>query len=346
MDSTKQVAPDKHWGKCGHQNGWHCTEGQCCSQAGWCGVGADFCSVPHNCQSHYGRCINETWPAGFNTWEDKRTKVIKEGSLLCKRQGSLALTFDDGPTEHHTTDLLNLLKKENAKASFFVSGISGSRGQLDITPTRAHAIKRMFKEGHYIGSHGFSHAHYNELSTIARKSDLVRNEIMIRNLISASPTYMRLPYQQCNGQCSTDIHALGYHIVGTGYDSGDWRTDFNLEKAKKAFDTWFKTIRKTDSIVISQHDSSRESAVDLTRHILKEAKKKGLTAVTFPQCRDEQTRDGYRFSFKTDILGETPKGKHGAPLPVVEVIKQRAAAGTTKAQLWLVVGMAGLMMLV
>ena len=271
-----------------------------------------------------------------------------EGSLHCTRPGTIALTFDDGPTEHVTHELLDLLKKENAKASFFVSGISAGKGQLDTTPARLHMVRRMFEEGHYIGSHGFSHARYNELSTLGRKNDLVRNEVMIRNLISAYPTYMRLPYGECNDQCFADIHGLGYHIVAGGHDSGDWHPDITLEKAKKAFDTMFQTIGPSDNVIISQHDSTKLSAVDLTRHILKEAKKKHLKAVNFPQCRNEKTRDGYRFHNKAD---ESRLGKPAKDIPraVRNAIDQAsltgAAAGTTITQSWLVIGMAGLIML-
>jgi len=63
------------------------------------------------------------------------------------------LTFDDGPSKSVTPLILDLLKQENIKATFFVLG---SRVELN-----QDTIKRMYKEGHYIANHGYSHIYGN-----------------------------------------------------------------------------------------------------------------------------------------------------------------------------------------
>lgn len=59
------------------------------------------------------------------------------------------LTFDDGPTTSVTPKILDILKEENIKASFFVIG-----KYVDSHP---EIVKRAYEEGHYIANHGYSH---------------------------------------------------------------------------------------------------------------------------------------------------------------------------------------------
>ena len=62
--------------------------------------------------------------------------------------GVIWLTFDDGPSATITPKVLDILKKENVKATFFVINYSSSN---------EHLIKRIVAEGHTIGIHGYSH---------------------------------------------------------------------------------------------------------------------------------------------------------------------------------------------
>jgi peptidoglycan/xylan/chitin deacetylase (PgdA/CDA1 family) len=82
------------------------------------------------------------WVAGRNVhWKldsGKMKQLEKEGKKV------MALTFDDGPNEE-TERLLDILKEENAKATFFLVG--------SLIPGREHIVKRMVEEGHDIGVH-------------------------------------------------------------------------------------------------------------------------------------------------------------------------------------------------
>lgn len=60
------------------------------------------------------------------------------------------LTFDDGPSTN-TKDILNILKEQNIKATFFVLG-----RQVEEFP---ETTKRIYDEGHYIANHGYSHVY-------------------------------------------------------------------------------------------------------------------------------------------------------------------------------------------
>ena len=61
----------------------------------------------------------------------------------------VALTFDDGPTPPDTTDVLDILKAKDVRATFFVLG--------QAAQANPYLLKRLIKEGHEIGNHSFNH---------------------------------------------------------------------------------------------------------------------------------------------------------------------------------------------
>lgn len=63
------------------------------------------------------------------------------------------LTFDDGPTTSVTPKVLDILKDENIKATFFVIGKS--------VESHPDIVKRAYEEGHYIANHGYDHNNSN-----------------------------------------------------------------------------------------------------------------------------------------------------------------------------------------
>lgn len=63
------------------------------------------------------------------------------------------LTFDDGPSKVVTTKVLDTLKAENVKATFFVIG--------KYVEERPELVKRAYEEGHYIANHGYDHNNKN-----------------------------------------------------------------------------------------------------------------------------------------------------------------------------------------
>lgn len=70
-----------------------------------------------------------------------------------KNSKQIAITIDDGPTEH-TNKFLDILKNYQVKASFFLLGKNIEENQ-DI-------VKRMISEGHVIGNHTFTHKFFNQ----------------------------------------------------------------------------------------------------------------------------------------------------------------------------------------
>ncbi|WP_409972549.1 polysaccharide deacetylase family protein [Bacillus sp. Bva_UNVM-123] len=76
----------------------------------------------------------------------------------------ISITFDDGPDPVYTPQILDLLDKFNAKATFFVTG-----HKADTYP---ELIKRIVKEGHEVGNHTYNHMRGNKIDSKKLKNEL------------------------------------------------------------------------------------------------------------------------------------------------------------------------------
>lgn len=96
------------------------------------------------------------------------------------------LTFDDGPIPIITEKILDVLKEQNVKATFFVVGKE--------IPEREHILKRIYEEGHTIGLHTYSH----KFRKVYRSDDAFLDEMLkarkqINELLNINPTAVRFP---------------------------------------------------------------------------------------------------------------------------------------------------------
>ena len=82
-----------------------------------------------------------------------KTRKIRVEEKPTNATGVIYLTFDDGPSATITPKILDILKSENVKATFFI---------LNYSDANAHLVKRIVNEGHTIAIHGYSHD-YNQI---------------------------------------------------------------------------------------------------------------------------------------------------------------------------------------
>lgn len=120
----------------------------------------------------------------------------------CRTAGQMALTFDDGP-HLFTPELLDYLKKENIKATFFVNGMNHN---CIYNSTYSAMVQRAFREGHQIASHSWSHpsirgiydrflaSHGAAAAKEAVVAELQRLETALERIIGRRPRYFRPPY--------------------------------------------------------------------------------------------------------------------------------------------------------
>ncbi|MGO9085668.1 MAG: glycosyltransferase [Candidatus Sulfotelmatobacter sp.] len=133
----------------------------------------------------------------------------------------VAITFDDGPDPEWTPRILDVLKDKNAPATFFLIGI-----QTDKFPGVA---KRIYREGHTIGNHTFTHPDVSNISDVHMRVELNLTERLFASLIGVRTTLMRPPYAIDEEPDTADQvrpleipQQMGYITVGNRIDPNDW----------------------------------------------------------------------------------------------------------------------------
>ncbi len=128
----------------------------------------------------------------------------------------IAMTFDDGPHPQHTPRLLEILRKRNIKATFYLVGRS-----VDLYPQVA---RNTLAEGHEIGNHSYTHRLLSKLSDREILADLARCRGSIQRATGIIPRTMRPPYGGLNvRQRQLVCQEMGYPSIFWSVDPLDWK---------------------------------------------------------------------------------------------------------------------------
>ncbi|KAL4949999.1 hypothetical protein BDW69DRAFT_65226 [Aspergillus filifer] len=315
--------------RCGAGFG-RCSNGNCCSTAGYCGNTTAHCRSP-DCQIDYGHCDAHATPGGPSTEAIPRPKIgtAPYGPTAirsCTTPGTVALTYDDGPNQY-TRDLLDLLDKYGAKVTFFVTGNNNGKGQIDSPDVPwAPLIQRMVLSGHQVASHTWSHQDLNKISQVQRRTQLLWNEVALRNILGYFPTYMRPPYSSCTTDtgCLHDMGDLGYHVILYDIDTEDYSHDSpdTISRSKEIFDENLARGKSSSkSWLVIAHDVHEQTVHNLTEHMLLKLTADGYRAVTVGECLGDPISNWYRQDTQVKVPGK-PK-----PQPPAEYISPDGKCG-------------------
>lgn len=191
------------------------------------------------------------------------------------------LTFDDGPSEYVTEEILDVLKLNNVKATFFTLG-----NVIENNPNAPELLRRMAKEGHSIASHGYSH-NYNILypngwiDVEAFMNDIKKNETLLKGILGEdfSTRVIRMP----GGHGSWDgITALDSALLEAGIYQTDWNSlngdaeghdlpvDYLLSRLKE-------TVGDQDIAIVLMHDTdAKQTTVEYLQSAIDYLKSEGF----------------------------------------------------------------------
>lgn len=169
------------------------------------------------------------------------------------------LTFDDGPSKHSTEEILDILKENDIKATFFTLGSS-----IDNNDKAKKILKRIAKEGHAIGSHGYSHNYSilypnRNVDLKAVISDFKKNDDILKDMLGKdfSTRLIRLPggHSSWNGTGALDevlkekgIWQVDWNALNGDAEGKDFPKEVLLNKLKE-------TVGEQDVVIILMHDT-------------------------------------------------------------------------------------------
>ena len=197
------------------------------------------------------------------------------------RPGLLALTFDDGPDPRWTPQILDVLKREQVPATFFIIGKNG-QAYPDL-------VRRIVNEGHEIGNHTFTHPNLGEIPLSLTELELNATQRLIESEVGRSTVLLRPP---CFGDAEADkpqevepalvAQNLGYIIVGVRIDPNDWQLPVTADQiVQRTMERATDTNPETRGEVILLHDSGgdRSATIEALPRLIEELKAKGFRFV-------------------------------------------------------------------
>ena len=207
----------------------------------------------------------------------KQNKIVERVSHIYNSDyRRVFLTFDDGPSKSVTIPILDILKQNNVKATFFVLGSNAER--------YPEIVKRAYQEGHYIANHSFTHVYSNIYSSPqAVLDEYNRTEIAIKNAIG-DQTYnsrvFRFPGGTSGGKYA-NIKAEAVNLLNQNNVAHlDWNAltadAAGLDNVNDMMNYVETKMGNKNSVVILMHDiGTKKSTYELLPQLIQVLKEKG-----------------------------------------------------------------------
>jgi peptidoglycan/xylan/chitin deacetylase (PgdA/CDA1 family) len=187
----------------------------------------------------------------------------------------VALTIDDGPTQKWTPQVLRILRRRGAKATFFMVG---ERAQA-----APGSVQRAADAGHELANHTWAHSDLTQNGEAFDRASLERTHELLARLTGRAPTLCRPPYGR--------IDSIGLAVcAGLHYNVMLWSNHVTGSNARGDVDT---TLREASpgSIVLA-HDGGSEPNASLMQQL--------------DRLVGTMTDTGYRFVTVSELLAARP----------------------------------------
>ena len=179
----------------------------------------------------------------------------------------VALTFDDGPGKY-TQEIVNCLKKNDARATFFVLGCNVN--------SYKSAVKNANKIGCEIANHSYDHTILTRLSASKVKKQMSDTDAKIKKITGKKTTLMRCPGGGVN---KTVQGAVGKPIILWSIDTLDWKTR-NTDKTISAV---MNNVKDGDIVLMHDiHEPTKKAAL----YLIPQLRKKGYQLVTVSELAE------------------------------------------------------------
>ena len=210
---------------------------------------------------------------------------------------AVALTFDDGPDPVYTPRILDVLKKYQVPATFFVIGSEG-----DLHPD---ILKEVVAAGDEIGNHTYTHPDVSAISENQLRLELNATQLLFESRLGLQSILFRPPYgEDIEPETAEEVKPLvytsqmGYYTIGMQIDPGDWRRPGVSAIAGSVV----SSVLAGSGKVVLLHDGGGD---------------RSQTVAALPQIIDQLRSHGYRFVLVSDLMG-LRREEVMPPLPLVE----------------------------
>ncbi len=193
-------------------------------------------------------------------------QLLEENNGIClgkDTEKAIYLTFDEGYEAGYTEKILNTLKENEVKATFFITS--------HYLNTTSNLVERMINEGHTVGNHTVNHKSMPSISNEEIEKEIMKLHQAVMEKFNYEMKYMRPPKGEFNERTLKKTSELGYKTVMWSFAYFDWdeKKQPSLEESKKMITNNFHC----GEIMLLHPNSKTNSEVLDT--IIKEAKEQG-----------------------------------------------------------------------
>ena len=190
------------------------------------------------------------------------------------KEKKIAITFDDGPNPEFTLGVLNILKRHNAKATFFCIGQN-----IEKHP---EILKAIAENGHDIGNHSFSHDLMIDFnSTENWLSEIKQTDKAIHKVIGKKTTLFRPPFGVTTPKLAKALKVTEHKVIGWNIRSYDTM----IKNPKQIVKSITKQIKP--GAIILLHDK-QSNVLHVLEHLLQFLQKQDYQSVTLNELLNEK----------------------------------------------------------
>ena len=194
-------------------------------------------------------------------------------------QKVVALTFDHSWGNKFTPSILDTLKQNDIKVTFFVMGPWAQK--------YPEVAKRMVADGHEIASHGYRHQNYGDMTREWITEDFQKSQALIKEVTGVEPKLFRPPNGHYSQLSLKITEELGYRTIIWNIDSLDWKNpgrDVIVERVMKRL--------KPGGIILMHASDTPIQTAEALPILLEKIKAEGYKIVTVSELLDQYSENG------------------------------------------------------
>lgn len=178
----------------------------------------------------------------------------------------VALTFDDGPNPLYTPMILDVLKRYNAHATFFVVG--------KMAMQYRELTLEMLADGHELGNHTYTHPNLTKLKQPEIIAEALRTRAALKDITGRQTYLFRPPGGNIDEFVTKQFRALDYNIIYWSINAGEFRKNPPPQQAAQILS------RVEDGSILLLHNGPVDGTINILPTLLSELNNRGYTFVT------------------------------------------------------------------
>lgn len=192
--------------------------------------------------------------------------ILEESNGIClgnSENKSIYLTFDEGYEAGYTEKILDVLKENNVKATFFITA--------HYLNTQPNLVKRMIDEGHIVGNHTVNHKSMPGLNEEETKKEVMDLHQAIYEKFEYEMKYIRPPKGEYSKKSLQVTNSLGYKTVMWSFAYEDWNEEKQPDE-NKAKQKILDNLHNGEIMLLHGNSKTNTNILD---SVIKEIKKAG-----------------------------------------------------------------------